>query len=152
MHLQYQTAYAGTLRSMGLYQISQMAEEIADPGLCSGLIERWRPETHSFHLPHAEMTVTLQDISCLWGMTIVGTPVTGVEYGDFRSLCQDLLGIPHAALQKEKKRGTRTQISPGIISLAKLRSTFQEFPAPSSRPTQVCKFYLIYLYKISVFF
>ena len=152
MHLQYQPAYAGTLRAMGLYQLSQMAEEIADPGLCSGLIERWRPETHSFHLPHAEMTVTLQDVSCLWGMTIVGDPVTGIEYGDFRDLCQDLLGMPHAALQKEKKRGTKTQISPGIISLHKLRAAFKEFPAPSSRPAQVCKFYLIYLYKISVFF
>ncbi|XP_078175001.1 uncharacterized protein LOC144568512 isoform X2 [Carex rostrata] len=40
MWLKYQTAYAGTLRAMGLYQLFQMAEENADKGLCSGLYER----------------------------------------------------------------------------------------------------------------
>lgn len=133
-HLRYQPAYGGVLRSMGLYQISQMAEENADEGLSSGLVERWRPETHSFHLPHAEMTVTLQDVSCLWGMTIIGEPVTGVEYGDFRALCLELLGIPHEDLQKEKKRGEKTVVSPSCISLAKLRARFQVFP---DRPDQV---------------
>ena len=79
-------------------------------------------------------------------MTIVGEPVTGIEYGDFMSLCQDLLGVSHAQLQKEKKIGaTKTQISPGIISLAKLKAAFKEYPAPSSHPSQVYKFYLIYL-------
>lgn len=142
MSLKYQTTYGGTLRAMGLYQLSQMTEEIHDEGLSSGLIERWRPETHTFHLPHAEMTVTLQDVSCLWGMTIIGVPVTGVEYGDFRHLCIELLGYSHAELQKEKKRGEKIQISPSAISLVKLRAKFKEYP---DCPDQVCKNDLILL-------
>ncbi|XBI16019.1 hypothetical protein VPH35_058343 [Triticum aestivum] len=38
----------------------------------TALIDRWRPETHSFHLPCGEMTVTLED----WGM-IMGLPLEG---------------------------------------------------------------------------
>ena len=125
---------------MGLFQLSQMREENHDEGLSSGLIERWRPETHTFHLPHAEMTVTLQDVSCLWGMTITGEPVTGVEYGDFRPLCEELLGIPHDQLQKEKKKGERFAILPSTISLMKLRAKFKDYP---DHPDQVCKLYLI---------
>ena len=43
-----------------------------DPGLLAGLLERWRPETHTFHLPVGEMTVTLEDVSCLWALPTRG--------------------------------------------------------------------------------
>jgi hypothetical protein len=38
--------------------------------LISALVEHWQPETNSFHLPVGEMTVTLQDVSFLWGLPI----------------------------------------------------------------------------------
>ncbi|KAH0689322.1 hypothetical protein KY289_016680 [Solanum tuberosum] len=33
-----------------------------DHALVTTMVERWRPETHCFHLPFGEVTITLQDV------------------------------------------------------------------------------------------
>ncbi|XP_073367639.1 serine/threonine-protein phosphatase 7 long form homolog [Aegilops tauschii subsp. strangulata] len=43
----------------------------------TALIDRWRPETHSFHLPCGEMTVTLEDWEMITSMPIEGHALTG---------------------------------------------------------------------------
>ncbi|MFQ6651633.1 hypothetical protein Gotur_023884 [Gossypium turneri] len=57
------------------------------------LMERWRPETHTFHLPCRECTVTLEDVALQLGLPIDGSPVTGVSaFTDPAALCYQLLG------------------------------------------------------------
>jgi len=41
-------------------------------GLICAFVERWHEETSSFHLPFREMTVTLDDVSCLLHLPIDG--------------------------------------------------------------------------------
>jgi hypothetical protein len=43
----------------------------------AALVDRWRPETHTFHLPAREMTITLEDVAMLFGLRIDGRAVTG---------------------------------------------------------------------------
>ena len=43
-----------------------------DRSLLTALVDRWRPETHTFHLPFGEMAPTLQDVSLLLGLPIAG--------------------------------------------------------------------------------
>ena len=46
-----------------------------DRSLLSALVDRWRPETHTFHLPCGEMAPTLQDITYLLGLPLFGSAV-----------------------------------------------------------------------------
>ena len=47
--------------------------------LIAVLVDRWRPETHTFHLPCGEMTPTLQDVSYLLGLPCAGAAVGVID-------------------------------------------------------------------------
>jgi len=46
-----------------------------DRSLLSALVDRWRPETHTLHLPCGELAPTLQDVAMLLGLPITGDSV-----------------------------------------------------------------------------
>jgi hypothetical protein len=46
-----------------------------DNSLLSCLVDRWRPETHTFHFRWGEMAPTLQDVSMLLGLPLEGDPI-----------------------------------------------------------------------------
>ena len=50
-----------------------------DASLLSCLVDRWRPETHTFHFRWGEMAPTLQDVSFLLGLPLAGQPVGPLE-------------------------------------------------------------------------
>ncbi|XP_040940661.1 protein MAIN-LIKE 2-like [Gossypium hirsutum] len=61
--------------------------------LISALIERWRPETHTFYLSCGECTITLEDVAVQLGLPIDGNVVTGVSsISSPALLCYELLG------------------------------------------------------------
>ncbi|XP_025692338.1 protein MAIN-LIKE 1-like [Arachis hypogaea] len=65
------------LRRAGFEHVAYIVEFKHDWSLASALIKRWRPESHTFHLPWREMTITLQGVTYQLGLTIDGDPVGG---------------------------------------------------------------------------
>jgi len=46
----------------------------------------WRLETHTFHFPLGETTITLEDVEHILGLPVDGEVVTGITTGDLVSL------------------------------------------------------------------
>ena len=85
------------LRYLGFYGVYRIGRIQMDVGLITALLERWRPETHTFHLPFGEATISLQDVSILTRLPVDGDPVTGVDptltIPEWQALCLRLLGF-----------------------------------------------------------
>lgn len=71
-----------------------------DRHILNALVERWRPETHTFHFPTGECTITLEDVFMLLGLNVSGYVVTGVKSIE-RPLYDDFLGLKfHCEIKK----------------------------------------------------
>lgn len=89
-----------------------------DLALITCLLERWRPETHTFHLGSGEWAVTLQDVEVILGLPVDGLPVVGSTNQGWDALCLELLGrIPERGIRqggKVKLSWLRTHFS-GVL-------------------------------------
>jgi len=56
----------------GLSPLITCSVDTSDRGLLSSFVERWHQETSSFHLPVGELTITLDDVSSLLHLSVVG--------------------------------------------------------------------------------
>ncbi|KAL8545210.1 hypothetical protein ACS0TY_005412 [Phlomoides rotata] len=109
---------------MGFYGPARCGPHQLDRHLITALVERWRPETHTFHFPVGEVTITLQDVAVIWGLSIEGEPVICREpnrtRGDWQIYCNQWLGfMPH-----ESEMRTKTS-----ILLSSLSERLQHMPA-----------------------
>ncbi|XP_047254183.1 serine/threonine-protein phosphatase 7 long form homolog isoform X1 [Capsicum annuum] len=60
---------------VGLWDVVRVGKIQLDHSLITAMIEQWRPETYTFHLPYGEVTMTLQDVQILFGLRVEGLPV-----------------------------------------------------------------------------
>ncbi|KAL0008554.1 hypothetical protein SO802_010056 [Lithocarpus litseifolius] len=102
------------IKLVGLEGLFRAPSKGIDHCLITALVERWRPETHTFHLPHGEMSITLEDVEVILGLPIDGEVLIGmtaVEDGDWKQLCVELLGFEVPANDNTTLVGQRNLIS-----------------------------------------
>ncbi|CAN1130803.1 Serine/threonine-protein phosphatase 7 long form homolog [Linum perenne] len=89
-HPQYETFF----RECGLYTVVSLLGQSPCKELVTALLERWRPETNTFHLLlQGEATITLEDVEVLTGLPTRGRPVSvGYDARAADVICQELLG------------------------------------------------------------
>ncbi|XP_020959127.1 serine/threonine-protein phosphatase 7 long form homolog [Arachis ipaensis] len=66
--------------------MSQIGIVQCQKALVNALIERWHPDTHTFHLPIGECSVTLEDVALILGLPTDGLPVTGMTMSSFEAM------------------------------------------------------------------
>ncbi|KAG8499211.1 hypothetical protein CXB51_005615 [Gossypium anomalum] len=110
------------LREVGFWHVATIGRGCKlDPKLISALIERWRPEMHTFHLPCGECIITLEDMQLQLGLPADGYAVTeSAQSADWGAVWYELLGaIPD-------------NINGGQIEMGWLRDTFSELDNDST--------------------
>ncbi|KAL5172757.1 Serine/threonine-protein phosphatase 7 long form [Glycine soja] len=118
------------LRQSGFYWIMKIGYLKINSSLIIALIERWRPETHTFHLRCGEATITLQDVSVLLGLHTEGPPLIGQTNLDWAELCEELLGV----------RPQEGELQGSVVKLSWLAHHFSEINIHDGNVEQLQRF------------
>ncbi|CAK8532814.1 unnamed protein product [Lathyrus sativus] len=111
------------LEIAGFANISKMKSLKIDSSLVVALLEKWRPETHTFHLPTGEFTITLEDVCMLLGLRVDGIAINGpTEVTNY--IYMENLGVEPT--EEDKIKG-----SVRITWLEGLYETLKNKPAPT---------------------
>ncbi|QHO37920.1 uncharacterized protein DS421_4g115770 [Arachis hypogaea] len=107
----YDPIVEGHLRETGFYYVSQIGVVQCQSALVNALIERWRPETHTFHFPIGECSVTLEDVAVIFGLPTNGLPVTGPSMSSYEALEVECLHHFGVAPRKTECRGSFVKLT-----------------------------------------
>ncbi|XP_058747023.1 protein MAIN-LIKE 1-like [Vicia villosa] len=94
----------------GLKDLAKCGYSMVNKGMINAFFERWHHETSSFHIPHGEMTITLDDVTCLLHLQIRGRFLDHESIGkeEVLDLLVEMLGVTFESALGEinKTRGS----------------------------------------------
>ncbi|KAK9998277.1 hypothetical protein SO802_017880 [Lithocarpus litseifolius] len=98
------------IKALGLEGLLWILGIEIDHDLIMALVERWWPETHTFHMPHGEVTITLQDVEVLLGLPVDGEAITRSTQKEWVNMCWDFLGFQPVNNERKQLDGQRILI------------------------------------------
>lgn len=140
------------VRESGLLNLAKYSYKHIDRVLVSAFIERWHPETNSFHLPFGEMTITLDDVRHILDIPVDGVPVYG-ELGASNMAFEVALDLVCRGLGVSKVQAQTEMEKAFAIKLSWIKSVCSGTTENSTpeRHDQCARGYLLYLLGCTVF-
>ncbi|KAK1692503.1 hypothetical protein QYE76_009200 [Lolium multiflorum] len=112
-----------------------------NPSALTALVDRWRPETHTFHLRAGEMAPTLQDVSMILGLPIQGEPLCMNTASDgWREQMAALIGMAPPVPANLKER------APAGAPFAWIRTNFAQPPPEDANEDTIRTYTRVYLW------
>ncbi|KAL3614469.1 hypothetical protein CASFOL_041555 [Castilleja foliolosa] len=100
-----------SLQATGLAHLHEMTYRSADSALISAFVERWQPDTNTFHKPFGEMTITLHDVLYMMGLPINGKVCVPTTKADTAVKKKDMLALlPHELSELDFKETLESNI------------------------------------------
>jgi hypothetical protein len=94
--LDWDERYAQYLRRAGFLPLARLVNAglpAMDGTLLTAMVDRWRTETHTFHLPCGEVGITLEDASMILGLQLDGRAVVAAtNIAGWRDAAEALVG------------------------------------------------------------
>ena len=90
----------GILPATPLGRLPYVMHQHIDRALISAL-ERWQPDTNTFHMPRGEMTIMLHDVQWILGIGINDSLLTEPADGDRKLALAGLFGEPIFELRRK---------------------------------------------------
>ena len=153
--MHYDERYTEFIEMTGLLPFINMVTRSMpnmNPSSITALVDRWRPETHIFHLRVGEMTVTLQDVAMILALPIDGEPlVFDTSSAGWRSQMVSLIGAaPEEKTDKEEKKKDRV---PAGATYVWIVNNFGQCPIEADRDTvqQYARVYIWYVISRTLF-
>uniref|UniRef100_A0ACD5UC27 Uncharacterized protein n=1 Tax=Avena sativa TaxID=4498 RepID=A0ACD5UC27_AVESA len=105
--MSYDERYTEYIKRLGLLPVITLVSR-STPNLnaaaITALVDRWRPETHTFHLRTGKITPTLQDVSMIFGLPIAREPLCmSIDFDGWRNAMQLLIGMTPEELEDRSK-------------------------------------------------
>ncbi|XP_028085165.1 protein MAIN-LIKE 1-like [Camellia sinensis] len=90
-----QSKFHGLIMDSGLMSLVSCSYKFVNKVVVSAFVERWQPETNTFHLPFGEMSPTLDDVSVILGILVIGKSVSCKKLSnvDAANLLVEALGV-----------------------------------------------------------
>ncbi|XP_028097911.1 protein MAIN-LIKE 2-like [Camellia sinensis] len=115
------TKFKAIIEQSGLSQLARCTYRFVNKLLTSSFVERWQPETNTFHMTIGEMTLTLDDVGNILSLPIVGRLVSVPNVTDYHGVTLLVFGLGITELVAHEEISTTGVNS---VRLEWLRSQF----------------------------